>query len=96
MRQAADILASPAAMQIRQLEAFQQMAKTSNSKVIFVPMALNTDVGQLATANAEGGGEAGTSLVGGVSSGAGGSSGGGAAIQSAPYSAAVINSLTQV
>jgi len=101
MRQAADILASPAAMQIRQLEAFQQMAKTSNSKVIFVPMALNTDVGQLATANAEGGGEAGTSLVG-VSSGAGGgggssgNNGGGAAIQSAPYSAAMINSLTQV
>ncbi|KXN89516.1 hypothetical protein AN958_05678 [Leucoagaricus sp. SymC.cos] len=49
MRQAADILASPAAMQIRQLEALQQMAKSSNSKVIFVPMQLQNDVtGQLA------------------------------------------------
>lgn len=44
MRQAADILASPAAMQIRQLEALQQMAKSANSKVIFVPMQLQTDV----------------------------------------------------
>jgi len=44
MRQAADILASPAAMQIRQLEALQNMAKTSSSKVVFVPMHLQTDV----------------------------------------------------
>jgi erythrocyte band 7 integral membrane protein len=44
MRQAADILASPAAMQIRQLEALQQMAKSGNSKVIFVPMQLQNDV----------------------------------------------------
>ena len=44
MRQAADILASPAAMQIRQLEALQTMAKTSSSKVIFVPMQLQGDV----------------------------------------------------
>jgi regulator of protease activity HflC (stomatin/prohibitin superfamily) len=43
MRQAADILASPAAMQIRQLEALQSMAKTSQSKVIFVPMHLQSD-----------------------------------------------------
>ncbi|KAG6854441.1 hypothetical protein C0991_006520 [Blastosporella zonata] len=49
MRQAADILASPAAMQIRQLEALQQMAKSASSKVIFVPMQLQSDVvGQLA------------------------------------------------
>jgi len=40
MRQAADILASPAAMQIRQLEALQNMARTSGSKTIFVPMNL--------------------------------------------------------
>jgi len=40
MRQAADILASPAAMQIRQLEALQNMARTSGSKVVFVPMNL--------------------------------------------------------
>lgn len=45
MRQAADILASPAAMQIRQLEALQQMAKSANSKVVFVPMQLQNDVG---------------------------------------------------
>ncbi|WVN85971.1 uncharacterized protein L203_101129 [Cryptococcus depauperatus CBS 7841] len=42
MRQAADILASPAAMQIRQLEALQAMARTSGSKVVFVPMNLGT------------------------------------------------------
>jgi hypothetical protein len=52
MRQAADILASPAAMQIRQLDALQTMAKTSASKVIFVPMNLQSDViGQLAAEN---------------------------------------------
>ncbi|KAI0758068.1 hypothetical protein C8Q74DRAFT_1210328 [Fomes fomentarius] len=44
MRQAADILASPAAMQIRQLEALQSMAKSANSKVVFVPMNLQSDV----------------------------------------------------
>jgi regulator of protease activity HflC (stomatin/prohibitin superfamily) len=44
MRQAADILASPAAMQIRQLEALQAMAKSGSSKVIFVPMQLQSDV----------------------------------------------------
>lgn len=49
MRQAADILASPAAMQIRQLEALQAMAKTANSKVVFVPMQLQSDVGQIAS-----------------------------------------------
>ena len=49
MRQAADILASPAAMQIRQLEALQAMAKTAQSKVVFVPMQLQSDVvGKLA------------------------------------------------
>jgi len=56
MRQAADILASPAAMQIRQLEALQQMAKSSNSKVIFVPMQLQNDVTRhLAGVNSESG-----------------------------------------
>jgi regulator of protease activity HflC (stomatin/prohibitin superfamily) len=45
MRQAADILASPAAMQIRQLEALQQMAKSAHSKVVFVPMQLQSDLG---------------------------------------------------
>jgi erythrocyte band 7 integral membrane protein len=57
MRQAADILASPAAMQIRQLEALQQMAKSANSKVVFVPMQLQSDIiGQVS-----GGGQAGSS-----------------------------------
>jgi erythrocyte band 7 integral membrane protein len=58
MRQAADILASPAAMQIRQLEALQQMAKTAGSKVVFVPMQLQSDViGQM------GGSQAGPSAL---------------------------------
>jgi len=39
MRQAADILSSPAAMQIRSLEAQIAMAKTANAKVIFMPSA---------------------------------------------------------
>jgi len=55
MRQAADILASPAAMQIRQLEALQGMAKSAQSKVIFVPMNLQSDViGKLSDNNGEG------------------------------------------
>jgi erythrocyte band 7 integral membrane protein len=37
MRQAADILSSAPAMQIRYLEAMQQMARSANSKVIFLP-----------------------------------------------------------
>jgi erythrocyte band 7 integral membrane protein len=49
MRQAADILASKAAMQIRYLEAMQAMAKSSNSKVIFMPSAagLNQSLGNM-------------------------------------------------
>ena len=42
MRQAADILSSAPAMQIRYLEAMQQMAKSANSKVIFMPSAPNS------------------------------------------------------
>jgi hypothetical protein len=38
MRQAADILSSAPAMQIRYLEAMQAMAKSANSKVIFLTM----------------------------------------------------------
>lgn len=38
MREAADILDSRPAMQIRYLETLQQMAKTSGSKVIFMPV----------------------------------------------------------
>lgn len=37
MRKAADILSSPAAMQIRSLEAYQQIAKTAGAKVMFLP-----------------------------------------------------------
>lgn len=44
MRQAADILSSAPAMQIRYLEAMQAMAKTANSKVIFLPAAPNHTV----------------------------------------------------
>lgn len=39
MRKAADILSSAPAMQIRYLEAMQAMAKSANSKVIFLPGA---------------------------------------------------------
>lgn len=39
MRKAADILESKAAMQIRYLDAMQNMARSSNSKVIFMPSA---------------------------------------------------------
>lgn len=42
MRQAADILSSAPAMQIRYLEAMQAMAKSANSKVIFLPGASST------------------------------------------------------
>ena len=65
MRQAADILASPAAMQIRQLEALQTMAKSANSKVVFVPMQLQSDVvGQLPAVSQAGpsGGPSGSAL----------------------------------
>jgi erythrocyte band 7 integral membrane protein len=50
MRQAADILSSAPAMQIRYLEAMQAMAKTANSKVIFLPGVNQTVQTQMATA----------------------------------------------
>ncbi|KAI9827123.1 MAG: hypothetical protein M1819_007014 [Sarea resinae] len=56
MRQAADILSSAPAMQIRYLEAMQAMAKTANSKVIFLP-ATNQTVSQLNSSMATGGGD---------------------------------------
>ena len=37
MRQAADVLSSAPAMQIRYLEVMQAMAKSPNTKVIFLP-----------------------------------------------------------
>jgi regulator of protease activity HflC (stomatin/prohibitin superfamily) len=48
MRQAADILSSAPAMQIRYLEAMQAMAKTANSKVIFLPATNQTMPNQAA------------------------------------------------
>jgi regulator of protease activity HflC (stomatin/prohibitin superfamily) len=51
MRQAADILSSAPAMQIRYLEAMQAMAKTANSKVIFLPAANQTVQAQMAMAD---------------------------------------------
>jgi erythrocyte band 7 integral membrane protein len=55
MRQAADILSSAPAMQIRYLEAMQAMAKSANSKVIFLPTSNNQGVTQsLAMADAFG------------------------------------------
>lgn len=54
MRQAADILSSAPAMQIRYLEAMQSMAKTANSKVIFLPAQNQTVQQQLAAADSVG------------------------------------------
>lgn len=54
MRQAADILSSAPAMQIRYLEAMQAMAKTANSKVIFLPAQNQTVQSALAQADAVG------------------------------------------
>ncbi|KAK3687118.1 hypothetical protein LTR37_019148 [Vermiconidia calcicola] len=54
MRQAADILSSAPAMQIRYLEAMQAMAKTANSKVIFLPATNQTVQQQLAEADKHG------------------------------------------
>ncbi|PWN18557.1 hypothetical protein BCV69DRAFT_288353 [Microstroma glucosiphilum] len=60
MRQAADILASPAAMAIRELDALQVMAKSAGTKVLFVPMSLSGGRGAPPTAlqsAVEGGGQ---------------------------------------
>lgn len=54
MRQAADILSSAPAMQIRYLEAMQAIAKTADSKVIFLPAPNQSVVQQLATAESVG------------------------------------------
>ncbi|KAI6041405.1 hypothetical protein EDC04DRAFT_2867212 [Pisolithus marmoratus] len=51
MRQAADVLPSPAAMQIRQLGALQQMARSASSNVVCVPMQLGGDVAGQPTGN---------------------------------------------
>jgi len=54
MRQAADILSSAPAMQIRYLEAMQAMAKSANSKVIFLPGSSSVGAQTMAQAFAEG------------------------------------------
>ena len=57
MRQAADILSSAPAMQIRYLEAMQQMAKSSNSKVIFLPGVSGSMANLQSAINADNNGE---------------------------------------
>ncbi|KAJ7630143.1 hypothetical protein B0H17DRAFT_1109263 [Mycena rosella] len=85
MRQAGDIMASPVAMQIRQSEALQAMAKSGNSKVIFVPMQLQSDVvGQLASGSGSG--------AGGSNWGGSGGDGGEAAVNRA----GLLNSMTNM
>ncbi len=63
MRQAADILSSAPAMQIRYLEAMQAMAKSANSKVIFLPgsssQSLNAAMAAQHSSEATGAGGAG-------------------------------------
>jgi regulator of protease activity HflC (stomatin/prohibitin superfamily) len=54
MRVAADILSSAPAMQIRYLEAMQAMAKSANSKVIFLPAMNQTVQESLAQADVHG------------------------------------------
>ncbi|KZP00325.1 hypothetical protein CALVIDRAFT_533968 [Calocera viscosa TUFC12733] len=85
MRQAADILASPAAMQIRQLEALQQMARSASAKVIFVPMSLQSDITGALTQQ---------QLV--ASTETGGSSSGGMNLDSAVSKAGIMSSLGQI
>jgi erythrocyte band 7 integral membrane protein len=55
MRVAADVLSTGPAMQIRYLEAMQAMAKSSGSKIIFMPGPVNSGDYGLATASGEAG-----------------------------------------
>merc|ERR1711939_1109405 len=64
MRQAADILSSAPAMQIRYLEAMQQMAKSANSKVIFLPAPNQTVQHQMQMADAVGEGPSSYQQIG--------------------------------
>lgn len=67
MRQAADILSSAPAMQIRYLEAMQAMAKSANSKVIFLPGvsgAMNNVQQQMAVAEQHGEGPSSYQVTG--------------------------------
>lgn len=42
MREAADLLSTDAAMQIRYLEAIYSVSKTNNPKVVFLPLRNGT------------------------------------------------------
>ncbi|KAH0337351.1 stomatin family protein-like protein, partial [Aureobasidium melanogenum] len=64
MRQAADILSSAPAMQIRYLEAMQAMAKSANSKVIFLPAPNQTVQQQMQMADTVGEGPSSYQQVG--------------------------------
>lgn len=64
MRQAADILSSAPAMQIRYLEAMQAMAKSANSKVIFLPAPNQTVQQQMQMADAVGEGPSNYQTIG--------------------------------
>ena len=79
MRQAADILSSAPAMQIRYLEAMQAMAKSANSKVIFLPSVNQTMPGPEAMKAqiAQGGQGDGVEEDNGEGSSSGGNGGGG-------------------
>lgn len=67
MRQAADILSSAPAMQIRYLEAMQAMAKSANSKVIFLPAPNQSMQQQLAMADQHGEGPSSYENYGSIS-----------------------------
>jgi len=56
MREASDILATPAAMQFRYLETLQKMAGHANSRVIFMPTSMG-DVNAFTSASVLGGNE---------------------------------------
>ncbi|THV66452.1 stomatin family protein-like protein [Aureobasidium pullulans] len=64
MRQAADILSSAPAMQIRYLDAMQQMAKSANSKVIFLPAPNQTVQHQMQMADSVGEGPSSYQAIG--------------------------------
>lgn len=67
MRQAADILSSAPAMQIRYLEAMQTMARSANSKVIFMPGSHSNVAQQMAVAERYGEGPSSYQQVDGQS-----------------------------
>lgn len=76
MRTAANILSSAPAMQIRYLDTMQNMAKTANSKVIFLPAINQTVPDQLAAAEAAGEGPSAYGMPAAQATGAGASGSG--------------------